>query len=353
MNRLAFRGGQRGLTLIEMMVSIAIGLVVVGAVTYTYVGSKGSYRGNESMARVQEAGRFALDSITRDVRRAGALGCGSLASITPGQPVSITVAAPVTLTVGPANAIQGFALGSGWTAPAGVPTYFAGDVVQLQVATGVPARVTTTPDTTGGTIAIADNTVNGAVNFKAGDYALLANCSAATVLAIATSPGAVKPATLGFANGGTVPAIASSPGVFAATTYPTLQHFDQVTYYVGTVPLSTRSALYRYSAQTGQAEEVVENIEDMDVVYGVDTFGTNTAGTFVHATGVADWTKVVSVRISLVAVGDQLGTAPPNQVLLFRGPDPNPTPAASVAPDTRLRQVFAASAALRDRLQVQ
>jgi hypothetical protein len=66
---------------------------------------------------------------------------------------------------------------------------------------------------------------------------------------------------------------------------------------------------------------------------------------------VTDWTKVVSVRVSLVAVGDQLGVAPAAQQLLFRGTDPNPVPQPSTAPDTRLRQVFAASAALRDRLQ--
>ena len=386
MGRFAPPRGQRGLTLIELMVSITIGLVVVGAVTYAYVGSKGVYRGNESVARIQEAGRFALDSIARDIRRAGALGCGSTTSISPGQPVAIFVASPVALPVGPANSIQGFAptaynplplptaqQPAGWTAPTGYP-YWGGDVLQLQIASGVPARVTTTPDTTAGTITIADNTTpGGAANFKQNDYALLANCSAATVLQITgngTATPATAPAALGFAgSGGVVPAITASTagaGVFSPITYPTLQHFDQVTYYVGKVPNSTStqlpnglSALYRYSASNGGApEELVENIEDMDVVYGVDNSGTSTpstaaAGTFVHAGGVADWTKVVSVRISVVAVGDQLGAAPSGQVLLFRGTDPNPTPAASpAASDTRLRQVFVASAALRDRFQL-
>src|SRR5260370_32204805 len=86
--------GQRGLTLIEMMVSITIGLVVVGAMTYLYIGSKGAYRGNESLARIQEAGRFALDAITRDVRSAGVLGCGSSASLTNGQAPNVNVVAP-------------------------------------------------------------------------------------------------------------------------------------------------------------------------------------------------------------------------------------------------------------------
>jgi type IV pilus assembly protein PilW len=236
----------------------------------------------------------------------------------------------------------------------------------LQIATGAPVRVTTTPDTAAGTITIADNTTpSGAANFKQSDYALLANCSAATVVQITgngTATPATKPAALGFAVSGVVPAITASgagAGVFSPITYPMLQHFDQVTYYVGKVPNSATqfpnglSALYRYSANSGQAEELVENIEDMDVVYGVDTTGTSTAGTFVHASGVTDWTKVVSVRVSVVAVGDQLGAAPSGQVLLFRGTDPNPTPVASpAATDTRLRQVFVASAALRDRIQL-
>lgn len=375
MSRSAIRGVQLGLTLVELMVSVTIGLLVVGAVTYLYVGSKGAYRGNESVARIQEAGRFALDSITRDVRRSGALGCGTMASIAPNQPVTITVAAPVTLAVGPANAIRGFspsaytplptAQPAAWTAPTGAPLYWGGDILQLQTASGTPVRVTATPDTTNGKIQISDNRVpnSTAANFNQNDYALLANCSAATVLQITGNPvvpTATQNATLGFAQaGGVVPPISSSgPGVFTPTSYPTLQHFDQVTYYVGKVPNSNpvQAALYRYSASSGNAEELVENIEDMDVVYGVDTAcqATPTACNFVHANNVIDWTKVVSVRVSVIAVGDQSGVAPAAQSLLFHGSDPNPTPAnatAWTAPDTRLRQIYVASAALRDRLQ--
>jgi hypothetical protein len=38
--------------------------------------------------------------------------------------------------------------------------------------------------------------------------------------------------------------------------------------------------------------------------------------------------------------------------VLLRGTGVNPTPTAWTAPDTRLRQVFVASAALRDRIQL-
>jgi len=51
------------------MVSVAISLAVLSALIYVYVGSRGAYRTNEALARVQERGRFALEWISRDLRR--------------------------------------------------------------------------------------------------------------------------------------------------------------------------------------------------------------------------------------------------------------------------------------------
>jgi type IV pilus assembly protein PilW len=369
---------QRGLTLIELMISIAIGLVVVGAVTYMYVGSKGAYRGNESAARIQEAGRFALDSITRDIRRTGALGCGSLASIATAAAVNVSVIPTNTTTgtdptrllvngvSGQPIPIQGFAPASyavlpaappaGWVAPGGV-TYWGGDVLQLQVGSGLPARVQAGPDTAAATITVADNTLpnSAALNFNPNDYALLADCSSAAIFQVGPTAAVGGTAyTLSYRTpGGVIPPL---PPI-SVNTYPTVQHFDQVTYFLGQVPNSASatipaglSALYRYSMVTGLAEEVASNVEDFDVVYGVDTTGAGVAGTFVHAAAVPDWSKVVSVRVSILAVGDQLGSAAPAAQYALRGPD-NGLPAQQATPDTRARQVFTATAVLRDRLQ--
>jgi len=379
------RRAQQGLTLIELMISITIGLVVVGAVSYVYLGSKGAYRGNESVARVQEAGRFALDAIGRDIRRTGALGCGTAASVTTVSAVNVgmqlvntsTATDPTTLMVdgtGQPFPIMGLvpkkygpltAAPAGWTAPAGL-TYFNGDVVQMQIASGVPQRVTTTPNPAAGTLTINDNTLNGSpasMNFNPKDYAVLGNCAGAAIFQVQSNPApaAATPAVLGFAPAGAVTSLSGQTD-FATGTYPTLQHFDQVTYFVAQVPGSVSatypnglSALYRYSLNSGTAEELVENIEDLDIVYGVDTNGTHTAGIYWHADDVTKnnaWPNVVSVRVSLIAVGDQLGVAPVLQTLQFRGKGDNPVPNPWNAPDTRLRQVFTATAALRDRLPV-
>jgi type IV pilus assembly protein PilW len=364
------RGRQVGLTLIELMISVVIGLVVVGGVTYLYVGSKGAYRGNESLARIQEAGRFALDSITRDIRRAGALGCGSLASITTNQPVVASVLVPFTVFIPPSTGIDpakltvdptgspipivGFAPSqyspypatkpSGWappnvgTPPAPAPLYWGGDILQLQIASGVPARMSQGVDAANAKITIIDNTSN----FSKNDYALLADCSSAAVFQITNTAG-TGPVALTYATSAT-----TLPPSISVNTFPTVQHFDQVTYYVGQVSGTNRTALYRYSMSRGTVEEVVDNVEDMDVSYGIGANGA-ISGAFQHANtmAAADWPNVISVRVSLLAVGDQFGAAPAAQTFALHGTGA----LATTAPDTRLRQVFSASTALRDRLQ--
>lgn len=62
---------QAGVSLIELMVSLLIGsLMIVGAVT-VFMQSRNTYRTNDSAARLQEIGRYAMDVIEPDVRLAG------------------------------------------------------------------------------------------------------------------------------------------------------------------------------------------------------------------------------------------------------------------------------------------
>lgn len=62
---------QTGLTLIELMVAMAIGMfLVLGAVT-VYTQGRQNYQATEGIARLQENMRFALDVLEPDVRLAG------------------------------------------------------------------------------------------------------------------------------------------------------------------------------------------------------------------------------------------------------------------------------------------
>ena len=63
---------QAGFSLVELMIAITLGLVVLLAVGSIYVGSQQTYRVQEDNARIQEAGRYALEVLGRSIRQAGA-----------------------------------------------------------------------------------------------------------------------------------------------------------------------------------------------------------------------------------------------------------------------------------------
>lgn len=57
-----------GATLVELMVSMTIGLFLTAGAIYVFLQSKDSYRSADSLARLQESARFALDTIEPDIR---------------------------------------------------------------------------------------------------------------------------------------------------------------------------------------------------------------------------------------------------------------------------------------------
>jgi type IV pilus assembly protein PilW len=62
---------QLGLTLVELMIAMVIGLVLTGGVIQIFVANNQTYRVTENMSRVQENGRFALDNLGKIIRLAG------------------------------------------------------------------------------------------------------------------------------------------------------------------------------------------------------------------------------------------------------------------------------------------
>lgn len=86
----SFPRRQLGLTLVELMVALVLGLVVIGAVTNLFLTNRQTYRTTENLARMQENLRFAFELMARDVREAGATACGSttVANVLKGTPTS-------------------------------------------------------------------------------------------------------------------------------------------------------------------------------------------------------------------------------------------------------------------------
>lgn len=64
-----------GISLVEIMVSMLIGLVVLAGILYSYTGNRTASQFNENMSRLQEGGRIAMDVISNDLRMASFTGC--------------------------------------------------------------------------------------------------------------------------------------------------------------------------------------------------------------------------------------------------------------------------------------
>jgi len=67
---------QIGLSLIELMISLAIGLIVVLAVTNIYISNRATFRTQEALAQVQQNARISFELLAHDVREAGFNPCG-------------------------------------------------------------------------------------------------------------------------------------------------------------------------------------------------------------------------------------------------------------------------------------
>lgn len=66
---------QRGLSLVELMVAIAIGILLMLGLVQVFGGLRAAFATSEGVSRVQENSRFALEFLRRDLRMAGHMGC--------------------------------------------------------------------------------------------------------------------------------------------------------------------------------------------------------------------------------------------------------------------------------------
>jgi type IV pilus assembly protein PilW len=66
---------QTGFTLVELMISMLLGIVVVGGVISVLLANRKSYRTTEGISQVQESARTAFELMARDIRQAGTSGC--------------------------------------------------------------------------------------------------------------------------------------------------------------------------------------------------------------------------------------------------------------------------------------
>lgn len=326
------RGNQLGLTLVELMVAMTLGLILMTAVIQIFIGSKQSYRVTDNTSRVQENGRYAVEALSSDIRMAGYLGCAKNATVN-------NMARPTTSTwTQYTQAIIGYTLPSvpgGLTSAEVLPT--STDVIQIQRASssGVTVRVN---NSVTAQIQITGNTAG----FATDDILVISDCSSADVFranSVSNSGGMVNITHSSATN---------TENFFANNKiYGSDAEVLRLTsdiYYVGSgtgaCPANTLcrgsigTAASTATYTTLNTEPLVDNVEGLTFLYGEDTDNPvdGAANKYVASGFVGTWANVVSVRYSIT----------------IRTPDANLT--TSTSGDRRIRRTFSATVAVRNNI---
>jgi type IV pilus assembly protein PilW len=64
-----------GVTLIELMIAMAIGLLIIAGIGYIYLQGREGFRAQDNASRLRDEVRFAVDTMSRDIRMARYMGC--------------------------------------------------------------------------------------------------------------------------------------------------------------------------------------------------------------------------------------------------------------------------------------
>lgn len=68
-----YRQKQQGLSLVELLIATALGLLLITGLFTIYLGNKKTYQYNEALAHIQENGRIAMLRLNQDVRMASTI----------------------------------------------------------------------------------------------------------------------------------------------------------------------------------------------------------------------------------------------------------------------------------------
>ncbi len=341
--------GTHGFTLVELMVALLIGLMVLAGIVKLFTDTRRGSTMQEELARQQENERFAMFLLARELRHAGDLGCWQVANLS-GQVTGFSDSlSHFRLAVTGHEAVS--SSGSGSWSPA-LPAELGGakpgsDVLLLHRAHNL--GLTLTAPRRSDRFLVNNVSSDGPVcsgnqigysGLCPGDTVIVSDCFQTNEFSISS---------LEMNNG--VLSILHSDNLFPENAYlmqegTRLFKGYSVAYFVkeSVVDGVTVPALYR-SIGGAPAEELLEGVESMQVLYGVDRDGDNSPDLYLKASSVDFSTpNVVSVQIALLLrsmseVKRESGAARELQIL---------SSSVAVPADRYLRRVASSTIMLRD-----
>jgi type IV pilus assembly protein PilW len=323
-------GKQCGISLVEILVALVISLFLLGGIVQVYLGNKTTFKFTNALAEIQENGRFALDSMSQDLRLSNEWGC---VKFNPADTDNINNTINTGTFAGYNSNFHDFV---GEDAIVGTNNAGLNGSDTLTVRGGKPGQANVqSPFVLAGTASL---NVTAGSRIGQGDFVLVTRCGANDLL-IEAEADILRVTTATTVAANTLLTFAGSKSQQYQNDASVIE-LQTVNYSIAN-GASGQPALFR--TEFGTAVELVEGVQDLQILYGVDSDNDQFANQYLSSNNVADFDDVVSIRVMLLlrSIDDFVAEAP--QTYSFNG-------AQTTAGDRRLRQVFTTTVALRNRI---
>ncbi len=392
-------GRQSGFSIVELMVSITIGLFLLAGATSLLVTSKSNYQINDDLARIQENARIAMEYLSRDLRMAGYFGCADNMSAVYDH-INDPIAGNIFDTSNPIEGYETDPVDNVWE-----PSKSTDQVALITPGTDAitvrylqPSSISLTAAMPQPSAVLQIATPN---DLKQGEIVGVTDCSSADIIQISGPAGNTIQTTGNLVHqtgnnltpGNANLLFPGCPGAAAnclSKIYDTnaqILRFVAYRYYIGNDenidedgdgdptndgdadntpdPVLVRAGI-NVNGTTAAIfpVQLVDGVEQMQITYGIDTTGDRIPDTYISANGsnggtdlktTNGWNNVVSVRVGLLmASSDEIATDFDNNTYVVNGltvcetGNTNAGCNAFHAVDRKRRKVFTSTILLRN-----
>lgn len=381
-----------GFSVVELLVALTLGLLLVAGMIQLFNTSKTTFRTNDALARVQENGRFALEILKRELREAGSHGfCAGRIEIRNHLRTSCAGGAVDLFNANRALVgweYTGTGAGQAYTLPDDLdPSAAAANEWSSSVATSnlpglladlvapgsdvlVVRRLQVVPGVTASGVTPSNA---AAINLTASHgldddaIVLVTNCATGADLfqnrnngnasSLSRGGGSCSNPGPGNLNNGCTQGGQTVSCDWSTDYDQSMQIFDvqQVAYYIGISDTTGQPALFRHNLGNGtrnaERAELIEGAENMQILYGFSEAAPAGDGRSVDRWLTADevpadgWEQVIALRIALSVRSPEIADLDDAAVTMDLAGTQVTAPG-----DGRIRQPFAATIALRNRV---
>jgi type IV pilus assembly protein PilW len=311
LRRRALRPHIGGFGLVEMMVSLALGLLVVGGAMVMFMATRQANGSTDNLSRVADSVRTSYDQLAREVREAGGTPCD--AQLLTGNVLNAAQGGSPSWWATWGEGLRGY---TGSTAFPGA-AIGSGVAERVNGTEAVVVRYGAALDTVSITAhATATQTFTTNINnhgIAVGDLLMVCNYRQAAVFQVTAAN--IANGTFLHGTGSGIPGNCSTglglptlcaPGssVYQFAAGSLVGRFTAAGWYIGNNGRSDSGGRSLYRVTRLGAEEVADGVRNLQLGYLVDG-----ASNYVAAGAVADWSRVIAVRMDVTYEGPEANVA--------------------------------------------